>query len=196
MPAHHFDHHTETAGTVIIELVPPLENYKARLTALVYTAAATAHDLIIMRCINKVQTTAAAAAAATTIVLSSASFGADTLASGDYVVVEHADGTYGFHLASGLATLTLTINALAKAVNAAANVWIMGAITDTTYHSTIKSIASTRVEFKDAAAGIAESGYNIGTYSRDGLGDPLLVYSANGTNAGIVNLGSAVYARS
>ena len=192
--SHHFDYQTQSAGTAIVELIPPLARYRSRLDTLVYTPAATAHDLILMKAINEVITTAAAAASDTSLVLSSASFGADTIASGDYLVVEHADGTYGVYLASGLSTLTVTINALAKAVNAGAKVWIMGAPGDSTYHLTIKTVASTK-EVHESISGLIESGYDIGTYSRDGIGDPLLVYSANGTNAGSIQRGSASYHR-
>ena len=195
LPSHHLDHHTEAAATAIVELIPPQSSKLSRLTSLVYTAGATVHDLVLMRAVNQVITTAAAAASATTIVLSSASFGGDTIASGDYLVVEHADGTHGIHLASALSVLTVTINALAKAVNAGAKVWIMGAPGDTNYHQTLKSIASTRIEFKDDTSGLITSGYDIGTYNRDGLNDPLLIYSANGTNAGVFNWGSATYIR-
>ena len=190
-----WDHHTETAATPILELIPPVVGRKVRVTSLVYTPAATAHDLVLMRTIAQVELTAASAASDTTLDLSAATFGGDTLASGDYVVLEHADGTHGAYLASGLATLVLTVNAISKAANAGANVYIMGAPGDTSYHNTVKSIASTRTEFIDPLGGIMDGDYDIGTYSSDGLGMPVLVYSANGTNAGTMNWGSAVYVR-
>lgn len=185
-----WDHHTETSATPIIEFASPQEGLKARLTTLVYTPAGTVHDLVIMRAIHQVLLTAASAASDTTLDLSEATFGGDTLASGDYVILEHADGTYGMYLASGLSVLVLTVGAIAKAANAGARVWIMGAPGDTSYHSTLKSIASTRTEFFNLAA---ESGYNIGTFERDGFGDPLAFYSANGTAAGTLNYGSGLY---
>ncbi len=191
----HFDHHTETAATAITELIPPRENYRATLVALTYTPAATAHDLVLMKAIAKVSLTAASAASDTTLDLSSATFGGDTLASGDYVVLEHGDGTHGLYLGSGLATLVLTVNAISKAANSGADVWIMGAVTDSTYHQTIKSIASTRTTHYNGEAGLITTGYDIGTYSRDGYGDPLVIHSANGTNAGTLNHGAARYER-
>lgn len=190
--AFHFDHHTEAFGTPIIELVQPQLNFKPRLTSLVYTPGGTAHDLIFMKALHQVLTTAAAAAAATSVVLDEATFCGQTIASGDYLVIEHADGTYGYYLASALATLTVTINALAKAVNAGAKVYIMGSISET-YHSTFKTIVSTRTTLADYAGGIAECGYNDGTYDRDGSGDPAMIYSANGTAAGILNQASGRY---
>lgn len=188
-----FYHNTQTAGTAITQMIPPREGYRVRLTKLVYTAAATAHDILIMRALEQVETTAAAAAGATTLVLDSAGFVGTTIANGDYIVVQHADDTFGLYLVSGLATLTVTINALSKAVNAGAEVWIMGSSGDSSYHSTLKSIASTRTEFADPTSGIGETGYDDGSYDRDGQFDPMLIYSANGTNAGTLNYGAAVY---
>lgn len=190
-----FYHNTQTSGTPITQLIPPPRstNYKLRLMKLVYTAGATVHDILLMRALHQVETTAAAAAAATSLVLDEATFVGQTLANGDYVVVEHADGTYGVYLVSALATLTITINALSKAVNSGAKVFIMGAPGDTSYHSTLKSIASTRIEFDGGASGLGDTGYDDGVYDRDGKGDPMLIYSANGTNAGTLNHGSAAH---
>lgn len=190
MPAFFFDHHTEAAATVIKELASPVANFKPRLTGFSYTSGATVHDLVIMRAINQVQLTAASAQSDTTLDLDIVTFGADTLASGDWVVLEHFDGTYGMYLASGLASLVLTVGAIAKAANAGAKVFIMGAPGDVTFHSSVKSVASARQDF----LGIhAEAGYDTGTYARDGIGDPLMFYSANGTNAGTLNWGSGPY---
>lgn len=191
--AFQFFHQTQSSGTPIIQVIPPQTSRKAKLTSLVYTAGATAHDLIIMRAGNKVLTTAAQSAAGTTLVLDSASFVGQSIASGDYLIVQHSDGTYGAYLASGLSTLTVTIGALAKNVSSGAPVWIMGSISEA-WHSTLKSIASTRLTLEDAVSGIAESGWDDGTsYARGGLGDPLMIYSANGTNAGTLDRGGASY---
>ncbi len=191
----HIDHHTESSGVAITELIPPKANCKARLLKLVYTPGATVHDIVVMKPLEQVLTTAAAAAAATALVLNVASFTGQNLASGDYVAVEHSDGTYGLYLVSALATLTITINALTKAVNAGAKVYIFGSPTET-YHYTYKTVASTRTEIGVDEAGIGVTGFiSDGTYSRTGLGDPLMVYSANGTNAGTLNYGAGVYCR-
>lgn len=187
-----WDHHTETAATEIVEIAIPQANRRAKLTSLAYTAAATEHDLKIMKAIHQVTLTAVSAASDTTLDLSEATFGGDTLASGDWVILEHGDGTYGAYKASGLATLVLTVSAIAKAANIGAKVWIMGAPGDA-YHLTYKSGTAARREFSDVFGGLGESGYDIGTFFRSGLGDPLMFLSANGTNAGILNQGAGVY---
>lgn len=190
-----WDHHTETAGTVITEYAAPVANRKAKVTSLVYTAAGTVHDLVLMRCIDSTETTAASAAAASTITLTKVTFNDQTLASGDYLLIEHGDGTFEINTVSSVASLVVTLGAnLAKAVNVGDTVWMFGSPTaEASYHVTLKSIASTRQEFQSSTGGLCETGYDIGTYSRDGLGDPLLFYSANGTAAGILNWGSGVY---
>ena len=193
MQAFQFFHQTAAIATPIVQTVPPVSGLKPILTSLVYTAGTTAHDLVFMRSLNRVKTTAAAAAAATTLVLDSVTFAGQTIAANDYVVVQHSDGTYSHYLVSALAVLTITINTLSKAVVSGAPVWIMGAPAET-YHSTLKSIASTRQDFSDYLAGIAQGGFDDGTsYSRSGLGDPVMIYSSNATAAGTLNRGSVYY---
>lgn len=183
---------SNAADTVITQLIPPLANNKVRLTSLSYTPGATAHDLIIMRALELVEAAVAAAAAATSLELTSTTFVGDTIANGDYIVVEHSDDTYGLYLVSALAGSTVTINALSKAVNANASVWILGAPGES-YHSTLGTIASTRMDFSDEAGGLAQTGYDDGTYNRDGRGDPMVIYSSNATAAGTLNRGAATY---
>lgn len=200
MCAWHWDHHTETAATAIVEFAPPVSGRKAKLTSLVYTPGTTAHDLVLMRCIDETETTAASAATDTTLDVGKVTFADQTLASGDYLLIEHADGTFEINTVSSVASLVITLNAgVAKAVNAGDRVWMFGHPTnEAAYHVTLKSIASTRIEFQSPSAGLVEGGIgpNIGIisdYERDGLGDPLLFYSANGTVAGILNWASGVY---
>lgn len=188
-----WDHHTETAGTEIVEFAPPVGGLRAKLTSLVYTPAATEHDLRLMKCIHQVTLTAASAASDTTLDLSEATFGGDTLASGDWVILEHGDGTYGAYKASGLSSLVLTVTAIAKAANVGAKVYIMGAPGDSSYHLTLKSGTGSRLAFSAEFGGLVESGYNIGTYTRTGISDPIMFLSANGTNAGTLNLGAGIY---
>lgn len=188
-----WDHHTETATTEIVEIAPPMENRRAKLTSLAYTPAATEHDLKVMKAIHVVTLTAASAASDTTLDLSEATFGGDTLASGDWVILEHGDGTFGAYKASGLSALVLTVTAISKAANVGARVWIMGSPGDS-YHLTYKSGTAARREFSDVVGGLGESGYDAGgSIFRSGLGDPLMFLSANGTNAGTLNQGAGVY---
>lgn len=196
----HWDHKTAAADTAFTDFAPPVANRKPKLTSLVYTAGTTAHDLVLMRCIDETATTAASAATDTTLDVGKVTFADQTLASGDYLLIEHADGTFEINTVSSVASLVITLNTgVAKAVNAGDRVWMFGHPTnEAAYHHTIKSIASTRIEFQSPSGGIVEAGIgpNIGIisdYERDGLGDPLLFYSGNATVAGILNWASGVY---
>lgn len=188
-----WDYHTETAATEIVEFAPPQANKRPKLTTLRYTPAATEHDLKVMKAIHQVTLTAASPISDTTLDLSEATFGGDTLASGDWVILEHGDGTFGVYKASGLATLVLTVTAISKAANVGARVWIMGAPGDSSYHLSYKSGTSAEKNFTDVVGGLGMSGYDIGTYFRTGIGDPLMFLSANGTNAGFLHHGAGVY---
>lgn len=190
-----WDHHTESFGTAITEYADPVANRKAKLTSLVYTAAGTVHDLVIMRCIDSTTLTTNDDAAATVLSFTKVTFNDETLANGDYLLIEHGVGDYGLHVVSSVSSLDVTLTAgLAKAVVSGATVWMFGhPSNEAAYHVTLKSIASTRQEFNSSTGGLCETGYNKGTYSRTGLGDPLMFYSANGTAAGILNWGSGVY---
>jgi hypothetical protein len=202
----HADYHTESSGTVITELFPPLnksisdhtinEGVRTVLTSLSYVAAATEHDLVLMRAVAETTTTAASAASDTTLDVASATFVGQTVASGDYLCIQHADGTFGLYLASGLASLVITINAATKDINSGAKVWYFGSPTaEAAYHVTLKGLASTTNTFSDSLAGIVASGYDTGTYSRSGKGDPLAFYSSNSTNAGKLLYANGVYRR-
>lgn len=195
IPAFHFYYQTQSFGTAITQLIPPREGYKARLNNLSYTAAGTVHDLVLMRALGETTASAAAAQGATTINVTAKSFVGTDLATGDYIVSLNSDDTYSLHLISGVSSLALTVASTPKAINANAPIWMIGAAADSSYHSVLKSIASTRVDFLGGEAGLAETGYDDGTYDRDGKGDPLVILSANGTAAGTLNWGSASYVR-
>jgi hypothetical protein len=187
---------TETAGTAIVSTIPPaMRGAKTRLTFLEYVCSTTAHTLRLMVALNRVSTTAAAAASATSLVLSAATFRGDTLASGDYIVVKHTDGTYGAYLVSALSVLTVTIPALAKAVASGNPVWIMGAIGEAE-HKQILVTASVRQQWS-APTGLMTTGYRTvvagTTYARSGNDDPMIVYSNNATAAGLLENASGYY---
>lgn len=191
-----WDYHTESAATEITEIAIPQANKRVKLTTLRYTPAATEHDLKVMKALEQVTLTAASAATDTTLDLSQVTFGTDTLASGDWLIVELADGTFYATKVSSIASLVATVSPgipSGKAANANAKVWIMGAPTET-YHLSFKSGTSAEKTFSDPVGGVGESGFDGGgSFFRDGLGDPLLFLSANGTNAGALNWGAGVY---
>jgi hypothetical protein len=205
---HHIGETTATAATAITGLIPPKgDNYKTKITKAVYTPAATAHDLIIMKALARTTVLTSAVDGATTLVLPDGANGdeflnGEALASGDYIIVKYDDGFYGILAVSANTAGSLTVGALAQPITAGAPVWLMGAPGQAgtpAIHLTYKCVASTRMVFGDAEAGCAESGFETVVsntyYSRSGFGDPLMLYSANGTNAGFLNEVCATYHR-
>lgn len=196
----HSGEQTQTAATPIVQVIPPKgTNYKTKITTLVYTPAATVHNVIIMKAIAKTTLSAAAADGATSVTLTSVAFADQaTVAANDYLIIKSDDNTYKSYLVSAVVGNVCTIPALDQASAAGATVWIMGAPADV-YHTTLKTVASTRMLFQDQTAGIEESGFESIVsdvcYSRSGFGDPMLVYSANATNAGFLNMVAATYHR-
>lgn len=188
---------TQTAGTEILQVIEPsMKGAKARITGIIYTAAATAHTLSLMKALNKTTTTTAKVATDTTLVLTVATFLNQTLAASDYVVVKHTDGTYGAYKISGISGTTITINALSADVAAGQPVWMMGSISEAE-HCQILTIASVMNQFRDAISGLCVTGYRSvysGTvYQRSGNDDPILVHSGNATNAGVLESVSGYY---
>ncbi len=188
---------TQTAGTVITQVVEPKMNgSKAIITRIAYLCGATAHTLIVLKALAKTVATAAQVATDTAITVASKAFRGDNVAASDYIVVRHTDGTYGAYLVSAVSTLTFTIPALAAAVAINSPVWIMGAVGETE-HINFNAVASVLNQFGDPLGGLASGGYrsvSSGTvYQRSGNDDPLIVYSANGTNAGVFESISGIY---
>lgn len=124
---------TDTAGTAFTRVVPPSKGVRASLTDAVYLAGTTAHTLTGMNAFQEVLAPAATAIGATAIILNDLPESTDAWfpASGDYLCIEHADGSYGAYLVSGAPTgFSVPIGALAKNVNADARVFFMGAPAD------------------------------------------------------------------
>jgi hypothetical protein len=180
---------TETAGTEILQLIEPsMKGARTRITSLVYTSLGTAHTISILKALNRTTLTAAAAATDTAVTVASASFLNQTIAANDYIVIRHTDGTFGAYKVSAIASLTLTIPALAAAAGVGALVWIMGAIGEAE-HVQIAPPVSAQTRYADEN-GIAVTGYrsvySSTVYSRSGNDDPLLIHSGNATAAGVI----------
>lgn len=203
---HHVGETTATAGTAITAVIPPKgDNYKTKITRIVYTPAGTVHNVIVMKALARTVVAANAADGATTLVLTDGTdtfLNSEDLASGDYAIVRYDDGFYGLLAISANSSGSLTVSALEQPVTAGAPIWLMGAPGQSgtpAIHLTYKTIASTRTEYGCPQAGVAESGFETVVsntyYSRSGFGDPLLVYSANATAAGFLNFVCATYHR-
>lgn len=178
---------TQTAGTPIVRTVNPVRNAYTHITCVKYTAAGTAHTVVIMRPYAKTTLSAAAAAgqAVINITADSGVTPPGAIAANDYLVIEKPDGTFFTGLVSSVATLaiTLTANVPTGGLSSGATVWFMGAPgdhTDAQYSGT----ASTTVTYSDDCGSVR------GTINKY---EPMLVYSANGTAAGTLQQVSGVY---
>lgn len=197
---------TASSGTAITALVPPHPRGYSRITKALYRPGATAHALVFMKSFGSALLAAAAAGSATEITLASDPGAAantplgvaapsGALATNDYLCIQLDDGSYFLAIAT-VSGLVCTVAALPAAAAAGNRVWTFGAVGDhpvssqTTHKPnpikgfTITTTASVMNEFSDAGSGILQSlAPNM----------PLMVHSANGTNAGVLELLSGSY---
>lgn len=229
--------HTASAGTAFARLIPPyrgtggpvihkvdgngkMRDYSPRafthISQIVYTAAGTAHDVVVMRPLNWTYLTQAMTANDTTAVLAAdpglyattykyalpddqtkpINTADNGIATSDYVAFQLYDGTWHFSTVASVSSLTATLDTATPNVTgggAAAGtvVYFFGAAANVNpqtgvAHVALTSVVNTRTSLlPDVAAG-SISGLN--------RGDPLIVYSANGTNAGTLNVCCGFYA--
>jgi hypothetical protein len=190
------------------------------IDSLIYTAGSTAHDVVVMRPLNYAVVNGDVAANGTVVTLYTdpglyqtagnykyplppdatvpSQAANNGIAANDYVCVQLRDNTW--HLSkvtsvSGLAvTLTTAIpNVTGGGVKSGSILFYFGASTDTVpqsgaAHVAFTSVASART---DLLAG-SRSGPSFKSFNP---GDPLLVYSANASNAGILSSVLGHYAR-
>lgn len=201
----------KTAGTSVPNWWGPSSAF-TQISTLIYTAGATAHAVGIMRPFNFCYLTADAAAAQTTIYIDKnpgtystnynyplppsqvPSTADNTMAANDYVAYQAADGTWRKDIlatVSGL-TVTLTTNIPTGGLAKGTPLFFFGLIADTDpttglANPTLTAPAAATTTYQDTVAGLWQGLH---------LGDPLIFYSPNGTNAGTMALLSAFYTKS
>jgi hypothetical protein len=123
------DRLTQTAGTVITQVVPPnTKGGRAVITNVAYVCAATAHTLTFMKALGQTVATAAAASGQAVVNVEAKTFLDQTVAANDFAVVQHSDGTYGVYLVSSVSSLAITFASnLTAAVADNAKIWWFGA---------------------------------------------------------------------
>lgn len=195
---------TQTLGTPIVALINPFQNAIARVHACDYESAGTAHTLVFMKSLGETNLSAAAAAGATSLTLDAITFGAaQTLAANDYIAVE-LTGTGGKKTwqvvqlsAINTTTKVVTVGALAAAAVSGAKVHIFGAAADTGHQSHVTKASTINKYVCSAPGAVADSGYEFESgdevYRSNGMGKPILVYSANGTAAGTLHYAAGAY---
>ena len=186
--------------------IQPAPRAISHLSSLIYAAAATVHNVVVMRPLNWTYLTAALASAGTAITLANdpglystkfrygaplghlpASTADNAISAGDYVAFQLRDGTWHFStIASGSGTAVVLTTAVPTVTGGGADagtvLYFFGVAADVNpqtnlAHHYFTSTASTRVDFL---------GSNGGALPALNRGDPMLIYSANATAAGFL----------
>lgn len=197
---------TATAGTAFIGTIPPKSNGKTVLSMLSFLSGSTQHTLSILRAQGATTTTAAQAASDTTLTLASVNPAKDlngdslgeTLASGDWLVVEHSDGSYGAYVVSSVSGLVVTLSttsttpatSLAKAVDSGAAVYAMHELARTAGIPSIQITPKISIQDKFPAAGTDPE---VGCASSLNKNEPLLIHCNNITAQSWIEYAEACY---
>lgn len=186
------------------------------VTKVCYTTAGTAHQIGIMRPFNYTWTTAAAAVNQADIVLyddpglystnykypskhgKSAAVANNAIAASDYVVYQLVDGTWIVDTVSSVSSLTVTLttnipNVSGGGVAAGAPVYFFGVIGNSDPATGQVNPQNTIAASQTRDASWTGDGFPI--CSALHVGDPLLFYSANGTNAGTLEFLQGFYSK-
>ena len=182
---------TQSAGTVITEIVPGNSLYKTRVVSLIYRVGTTAHTLTLMRPVGDTTTTSAAATGQAVINVATASpaktaAGAlETLAAADYLAWKDTDGTWQYDIISSVSSnaITMTSN-VPSAISAGATIWAFYEVGRAAHIQFNPGASTTRTLYPNFQTGITKqvNEYNI----RSGVGDPVLFHSDNSTAAGFL----------
>lgn len=190
---------TQTAGTVITQLIQPKVGGIARVNKINYTSGSTVHTLQFLRSQGSTTTTAAAAAGDSTITVASTSpitsdfsSATETLAANDWIAIQSTDGTYELAKVSSVSSLTITLTAtLAKAVSSGATVYAF-------YELARAATAAGRpaILFYPTASTLSSIGCeDHASAIVDGVarGAPVMVHSDNATAAGYIQALAGAY---
>lgn len=180
---------TQTAGTAIVRTIPGRSGRQTRLTSMSYTALATAHTVVVMTAFGDTTVASAALAAQAEVVLTADPAGDMTPpASGDYVVFEKPDGTLFTTTVSSWAastkTMTLAENVPIGGIAVAAKCWFFGAPGDFT-NAQYSGQASLTIRWSEHP--------DVGIATSPGFNEPILIYSANASNAGTIQEANGIY---
>jgi hypothetical protein len=202
-------------GQASIQFVSSPSNLRGitHITRLLYTTGATAHQIGVMRPFNWTTTSAAAAVNQAVINLTanpgtysaglaypnalgsgtSALSGAvadNGIAAGDYLAFQLTDGTWWFDKVSSVATLAITMttslpNVTGGGVASGARVYFFGVIGDKDPNTGVVNPQTTTVASTNRIDQIQDqTGCGIAALH---VGDPLLFYSPNTTDAGVLD---------
>lgn len=189
---------TETANTVITQVVPREVGTIARITTLTYTSAGTAHTITVMRAVA--ETTANGRAAAGQKVVTLANISAmntinassdEDVAANDYLAWIDTQGKVAFDIIASVSSsaVTMTVN-FTNAIPDGSPVWIFGELARASHLTYKPPVSATTTMILNAQAGVP---IQLDTNTRSGVGDPLLIQSSNATAAGTIVSASGGY---
>ena len=180
---------TASSGTAIQQIVPPLAGAIARITSLMYTSAAAAHTITVMRATAKTTADGRAAAAQKVMTLSNVAAmntvdatSAEGVAIGDYMAWYDDEDKIVFDVVAGISSsaVTMTVN-FGNDIPDGSPVWIFGELARASVITFTPPVSLTTTFFLNAQAGIPGQ---LDSNSRAGDNDPLIISSNNITNAG------------
>ena len=188
----------------------------SHVSSLIYADTGTSHQVTVMRPLNWTYLTAALASAGTTLALAAdpglystaykyptpgghlvASVANNAIAANDYVAFQLRDGSWHYStVASGSGTAPVLTTAVPTVTGGGADagtvVYFFGISTDKNpqtnlvHHYWLSLAGTARLEMLGQGSG--------GTFAALNRGDPMIIYSANATNAGTLISASGFYA--
>jgi hypothetical protein len=181
MPSFFRGNHTETAGTVIKEVIPSYRNTIIRLDSLRYENSINDHTLTFMRPVGTTRTTKAAAAGDTRFTLDSLTpSGLELLTTADWLIWRDVDGKCHADLITSIVgSAAVLTDVLPTAIGKGATIWALYEV-GRSNHTQVTLPASEIVTFVNfgITAGYDEPG------SRIGSGDPVMIHIDNAATAG------------
>lgn len=207
-----FPSKTANAGTIITQVIPPRKDCYANLAAVVYTAAATAHTLTVMRPFNWTTFTADAAASQAVVNIAAdpgtyssgglkdnpgnytPSVANNGIAANDFVVYELPDGNFTLDTVSSVSSLAVTLsnNVPTGGVRKGMKLWFFGIITNT---NPLTGVAHATWALADSATTTLEPTAGVPLLRTTHKDHPMILHSGNATNAGTLVRASAFYTK-
>ena len=201
---------TQTADTVITQLVPPVKGAYAALARVQYLASTTAHTLTVLRPLNWTTFSADAAAGQAVVNLledpgsysttwagrigpagATPSTANNGIAANDFVVYELPDGNYVMDTVSSVSSLAITLatNVPTGGVKKGGRLWFFGITTDTSPQT-----KKAHTQFTLAASATTTLAKKQGVFYRSlNRYDPLILHSDNATAAGTLERTTVLY---
>jgi hypothetical protein len=193
-----FGYHTETAGTEITEIVPPLAGKIPRITSLSYKVAGTAHTVYVLRCLGTTTASDMALSGQTSLlftdtsVFKDSSGTAEVLAANDMVAYVTDEGIEANEVATVTGTTVQMAGNISNTVSAGAAIYVFAeetrAVHVPLYGETSTVNDWTGLTIQGGIPGDIDR-HNV----RSGAGDPLLILSTNPTAAGAIKYVAGEY---